>query len=266
MPNYTKLFNTIISSTIWSENDKTRIVWITMLAIADQNGEVQGSIPGLARLAGVSIEDTEIAIDKFLSPDPYSQTPDYEGRRICKIDGGWELLNHAKYRRMASLADNKDTNAKRQKRHRERNNEVTHERYSNASVTHRNATVTLQTDKAEAEAEAEADNNIPPNPQGGKVKKSKTRKPKNQTVDCNTETMQRINSWFGRRPETKWTIQEKETFDAIDQPERGEAQLEQFYLAEETENEKLHRRTTLSTLLNNWLGELDKARAYAKKH
>ncbi len=155
MPNYTKLFNTIISSTIWSENDKTRIVWITMLAIADQNGEVQGSIPGLARLAGVSIEDTEIAIDKFLSPDPYSQTPDYEGRRICKIDGGWELLNHAKYRRMASLADNKDTNAKRQKRHRERNNEVTHERYSNASVTHRNATVTLQTDKAEAEAEAE---------------------------------------------------------------------------------------------------------------
>ena len=259
MPNYTKLFNSIITSTIWTEDDKTRIVWITMLAIADQNGEVQGSIPGLARLAGVSVQDAENAIEKFLSPDIYSRTPDNEGRRICKIDGGWELLNHAKYRRMASLADQKDANTKRQQRHRERN----------ASVTHRNATVTLQTDKAEAEAEAEADNNIPPNPQGGTVKKSKTRKPKNQTVDCNTETMQRINSWFGRRPETKWTIQEKETFDAIDQPERGEAQLdgmEQFYLAEETENEKLHRRTTLSTLLNNWLGELDKARAYAKKH
>jgi len=102
------------------------------------------------------------------------------------------------------------------------------------------------------------------------TKKKKTdKKSKTDKVEFNNETMQRINSWFGRRPETKWTIQEKETFDAIDQPERGEAQLdgmEQFYLAEETENEKLHRRTTLSTLLNNWLGELDKARAYAKKH
>ncbi len=46
----------------------------------------------------------------------------------------------------------------------------------------------------------------------------------------------------------------------------GFVRMEQFYLAEETENEKLHRRTMLSTLLNNWLGELDKARAYAKKH
>jgi hypothetical protein len=153
MPNYTKLFNSIVTSTIWTEDDKTRIVWITMLAIADQNGEVQASIPGLARLAAVSISDAEIAISKFLGPDPYSRTPENDGRRIAKIDGGWELLNHAKYRRMASLAEAKEANAERQRRHRERNAPVTH---SNASVTHRNATVTPQTDKAEAEAEAEA--------------------------------------------------------------------------------------------------------------
>lgn len=143
MPNYTKLFNSIVTSTIWTEDDKTRIVWITMLAIADQNGEVQASIPGLARLAAVSISDAEMAIAKFLGPDPYSRTPDNDGRRIAKIDGGWELLNHAKYRRMASLAEAKEANAERQRRHRERN----------ASVTHRNATVTPQTDKAEAEAD-----------------------------------------------------------------------------------------------------------------
>ena len=70
MPNYTKLFNSIVTSTIWTEDDKTRIVWITMLAIADQNGEVQASIPGLARLAAVSISDAEMAIAKFLGPDP----------------------------------------------------------------------------------------------------------------------------------------------------------------------------------------------------
>ena len=143
MPNYTKLFNSIVTSTIWTEDDKTRIIWITMLAIADQNGEVHASIPGLARLAGVPLESTETAIQKFLGPDPYSRTPDNDGRRIEVIDGGWELLNHAKYRRMASLADQKDANAKRQKRFRERN----------ATVTDSNATVTPKTDKAEAEAD-----------------------------------------------------------------------------------------------------------------
>jgi len=117
--NYTKLFNSIITSTIWTEDDKTRIVWITMLALADKNGEVQASIPGLARVAGVSIADAEIAIGKFLSPDEYSRTPDDEGRRIEAIDGGWYLLNHAKYREMASRDEQREAEADRKRRYRD---------------------------------------------------------------------------------------------------------------------------------------------------
>jgi hypothetical protein len=145
MPNYTKLFNSIVTSTIWTEDDKTRILWITMLALADQNGEVHASIPGLARLAGIDMESTEKAIECFLSPDPYSRTPDNEGRRIAKIDGGWELLNHAKYRKMASKEDSKAATAERVRRHRHRN----------APVTACNAPVTEKRDIAEAEAEAD---------------------------------------------------------------------------------------------------------------
>ena len=94
---YTKLFNSIITSTIWTEDDKTRIVWITMLALADKYGEIQGSVPGIARIAGVSVEDACWAINKFLAPDPYSRTKDDEGRRIEEIDGGWALIDPAKY-------------------------------------------------------------------------------------------------------------------------------------------------------------------------
>jgi hypothetical protein len=133
MPNYTKLFNSIVTSTIWTEDDKTRIVWITMLAMSDQNGEVHASVPGLARVSGVSLADCEAALVKLSGPDAYSRTPDNEGRRISPIDGGWELLNHRKYRAMASREDEKKSNADRQKRHRERN----------ATVTDSNATVTL---------------------------------------------------------------------------------------------------------------------------
>lgn len=147
---YTKLFNSIITSTIWTEDDKTRIVWITMLALADKNGEVQGSVPGLARLSGVSVEAAQTALKKFLSPDKHSRTKDDEGRRIEAIDGGWSLLNHAKYRAMASKDESKQSAATRQRRYRERQKR----NGSDASVTDSNGTVTHDRDIAEADSEA----------------------------------------------------------------------------------------------------------------
>lgn len=123
----------------------TKVLWITMLAIADKNGEVHASIPGLARLAGISIEEAEKSIQKFLSPDPYSRTSDEEGRRVEVIDGGWMLINHEKYRKMASDADRKAKAVERQRRHREK-------RARNAPVT----PVSRQNSQAEAEAYTEA--------------------------------------------------------------------------------------------------------------
>ena len=122
---YTKLFNSIITSTLWLEADHTRLVWITMLALADKNGEVQASIPGLAKLAGVPVAKCREALKCLSNPDPDSRTKVAEGRRIVEISGGWELINHAKYRRMASEEDARAANAKRQARHRERNAPVT---------------------------------------------------------------------------------------------------------------------------------------------
>lgn len=89
-----------------------------MLACADKNGEVQASIPGLARIAGVPVEACREAINKFLSPDPDSRTKDDEGRRIEEIDGGWSLLNFRKYREMASKEDSKASEAARKARYR----------------------------------------------------------------------------------------------------------------------------------------------------
>lgn len=95
---YTKLFSSITESTVWCEPDRTRLVWITMLAMADRVGRVWASVPGLANRARVPLEDARIAIATFLAPDPDSRSPEEEGRRIREIDGGWQLINHAKYR------------------------------------------------------------------------------------------------------------------------------------------------------------------------
>ncbi|GAB3744913.1 hypothetical protein [Lysobacter olei] len=94
---YTKLFSSITESTVWGESYATRIVWVTMLAMADAQGNVYGAVPGLARRANVTLQEAEAALLAFMSPDPYSRTKDSDGRRIEEIDGGWRLINHGKY-------------------------------------------------------------------------------------------------------------------------------------------------------------------------
>lgn len=96
--NFVKLFSSITESTVWCEPHATRIVWITMLAMADSRGRVSASVPGLANRARVSIEECEQALQRFQEPDSYSRTIDHDGRRIERIDGGWRLLNYSKYR------------------------------------------------------------------------------------------------------------------------------------------------------------------------
>lgn len=95
---FTKLFASITDSSIWSEDDATRIIWITMLAMADSHGYVGASVPGLAARSRKSIAEVEIALAKFRAPDPYSRTREFDGRRIADVDGGWVLLTYEKHR------------------------------------------------------------------------------------------------------------------------------------------------------------------------
>lgn len=120
MSGYTKLMASIVHSTIWREEMHIKVTWITMLALADQYGEVMASIPGLAHSAGVSIPQCQEALAKFMSPDPFSRTPEDQGRRIREIEGGWFVINHGKYRAEFCKEHAAKKNAERQKRHRDK--------------------------------------------------------------------------------------------------------------------------------------------------
>ena len=121
MTGYTKLFGSIVASTIWREDDKTRLVWITMLAIANRHGEVEASVPGLADLSRVSVDECRQALSKLESPDPDSRSSEMDGRRIEKVEGGWRLINHAKYRAKLSVDERREylTQKKREQRARQ---------------------------------------------------------------------------------------------------------------------------------------------------
>lgn len=116
-----------------------------MLAMADKRGRVWASLPGLANRAQVSLESTEEAIKKFLAPDSYSRTPDYEGRRISVIDGGWRLINYDKHRAIKDDEERKVYKKEWIRNYRKSVDNVDKCRHKST--------------QAEAEAEAKADKN-----------------------------------------------------------------------------------------------------------
>jgi len=94
---FTKLFSDIVSSSIWNEDDQTRIVWITLLALKGGDNIARASVGGLAHQARVSLEDCQRAIAKLSGPDPDDRSGQYSGRRIEKVTGGFLILNGQKY-------------------------------------------------------------------------------------------------------------------------------------------------------------------------
>lgn len=115
---YTKLFSSILMSSIWEESTETRLVWVTLLALADQNGHVDGTVKSLARVSRVTEEECQKALDCLLGPDPLDRSGVMDGRRIVVEQGGWRLVNHAVYRAKMSADERRarDRERKREKR------------------------------------------------------------------------------------------------------------------------------------------------------
>jgi hypothetical protein len=265
---FTKLFSSILDSTIWQEPNDTKVLWITLLAMSDRNGEVHASIPGIARRAGISLDSCERALGSLMAADPYSRNKDHHGRRIAEIDGGWGLLNHAKYRELLSVEERREYNRRKQAESRAKrasaSNGVKQCQQKSAMSAH-----------TEAEAEAEADKGISPpsTPSLGVSGEDQSQEkpksePKSKKPAAEKSANQiRVESWFGRRPETgcdrSETIAWRNAKGVVASTSDDEwMALERFYKAPKSET---YARKSIATLLNNWQGEIDRARAWRSK-
>lgn len=158
---FVKLFQSLLDSTVWTqEPHHVARTWITMLLMADRDGVVEASVPGLAHRALVTIEQAEEALEKFLAPDKYSRTPDYEGRRIERIHGGWRLLNLEVYRDKLDQDDQRAKAAERQQRKRDR--ETRHAPSRSVTPGHAES---RRVRHAEVEAEADQEREIANTPE-----------------------------------------------------------------------------------------------------
>ena len=111
---FVKLDTGILDSTLWLSDAEVRIVFITMLAMANPDGMCEATAPGIARRANLSIEAVREAIKILEAPDEDSRSLEDEGRRIRRVDGGYQITNFLKYREKDYTA------AERKRRERER--------------------------------------------------------------------------------------------------------------------------------------------------
>jgi len=100
---YTPVFRDFLTSSMWATDPATRCVWIWFLLMADPEGFVVGTVPGVAQQAGVTLEQAKAAIEMLESPDPYSSTPELEGRRLVKVARGWHIVNFVAYRERSKV-------------------------------------------------------------------------------------------------------------------------------------------------------------------
>jgi len=137
---YTPLCRGLVLSSIWCcEPDHVRILWITMLALAEDDGYVGASLPGLAQAARLTIDQVKDALERLQKPDPDSRSLENDGQRVFPDDRGWVLPGVPRYRQLVKTERQRELAAERQARFRENQ---TKNKDSNAHVTQSNDDVT----------------------------------------------------------------------------------------------------------------------------
>lgn len=206
MKPFTKLFSSIVTSSIWTEDAPTKVVWVTMLALADADGDVWASVGGLAQTAGVTRDQCEHALAKFLAPDPDSRTRELEGRRIVVTDGGWHLVNYRKYREMGRAEDRREyfANKKREQRSRQQMSTPVHTCPQSSTAS------TMSTD-IEAKAEANKTTTTPTPSSDAPDKPARNSRKKLTTVADSPPTLAEVEAFVA---EIGGTIDAAEFIDA----------------------------------------------------
>lgn len=139
---FVKLDESTLDSSVWASAEQAAI-WVACLLMArpvtyqkprrvfdlDTGADAGWDIPpgtyglieaassGILNRARVQPDRRDVgmaALRSFCSPDPESKTRDHHGRRLARVDGGFLVINFAKYR------DKDHTNADRQRRFRDR--------------------------------------------------------------------------------------------------------------------------------------------------
>lgn len=250
---FAKVFSQIFDSSI-SANHVIRHVFMDLLVLADAEGVVDMTQDAIARRTNVPLELVEMAVKELASPDRRSRSTDDDGRRIVPLDDhrdwGWRIVNYKHYRQIRDEEARREYFRDRKRQQRmSKTVQDSHQCPPEGTQGHPIST------HAEEEEEAEGDR---------KAGKSSRRSSSPSEKDPAQLRAERL---FGKRPTTPWDRAEQTAWKAARSVVEATSEedwgiLERFYALPQSET---FARKSLSVLLNNWNGEIEKARTHLKQ-
>jgi hypothetical protein len=124
---YGKIFSSMYDSTL-ADDWRALITFQQLIVLCDADGTVDMTPHSIARRTGIPIEHIEAGLKILEAPDPYSRTPDQDGKRIERLADyrpwGWSIINHAHYRALRDADTVREQNRKRKQQQRDREKPV----------------------------------------------------------------------------------------------------------------------------------------------
>jgi hypothetical protein len=134
------LWNTIVESSLWDEDDYVVKVFLTMLAVQDVDHIVRHNAYALSRKSRKTEAQVLEALKILSEPDEKRLEPqEFDGRRIKAVEEGWLILNGAKYQEMVKAEMRRANNRKSQAAFRKRQEERRLRELANSAPTHSGA-------------------------------------------------------------------------------------------------------------------------------
>jgi len=256
---YAKLFSRIAQSSLMEQDVVTRYCFMMLLAISDPCGDVIGTDVAIARTVNLPLDTFKRCIADLMSPDPDSNSQAKEGRRVVESDAGrgYTIVNYLTYRAIKSEEEKKaymrEYMARRRKA--QKDNDVTDVKICKNVLTDVTQSESELDTEKEVEKEKESEEHHPLPPSARDMGKSKNLP--------STPQAARIAALFSRRPTTAWSEKESKALRAIGEIHDDDlALIEAYYAAERAKGDIGWHRRDIGTFLNNFSGELDRARAH----
>ncbi len=113
MNRYSPIWDTLVDSSLWTEEYYVRVLFTTLLAKKDMDDVVRGSAFNIARWANMTEQEVIKGLKILSSPDKKRLEPQpHDGRRIKKVEDGWLVINGAHYRELMRVANERARKAR----------------------------------------------------------------------------------------------------------------------------------------------------------
>lgn len=125
---YGKIFDSIYEGTLYGQWEAL-VTFQQMIVLCDADGMIDMTPQAIAARTSIPLKIIRKGLAILEAPDPYSRTPDQDGKRLELIDAhkpwGWHIVNHEKYMRMQDADTVREQTRERVRRHREARASVT---------------------------------------------------------------------------------------------------------------------------------------------